>query len=53
MTSKEGLDDYPRTLNSAETTFIVEDVTGMMVRLVKTDVDTTKFELYKNSFILG
>ena len=51
MTSKEGLDDYPRTLNSAETTFIVEDVTGMMVRLVKSDVDITKFKLYKNSFI--
>ena len=51
MSSKQGLDDYPGPINTADMVFIVLDYSMVRIRLTKTMTDITKFKLYENSFI--
>ena len=51
MSSKQGLDDYPGRVNTADTVFIVHDYNTIRISLTKTMTDVTKFRLYENSFI--
>ena len=51
LSSKQGLDDYPLSINEADYSCVVNDVTSMRIKLTKTDTDIDKFKLYVNSFI--
>jgi hypothetical protein len=51
LISKQGLDDYPLTVSSAEMSIVVLDTTNMRILLTKSDTSITKFSLFTNSFI--
>ena len=51
LSSKQGLDDYPLSINEADYSCVVNDVTSMRIKLTKTDTDIDKFKLHVNSFI--
>jgi hypothetical protein len=51
LISKQGLDDYPLTVNSADMSVVVLDTTNMRILLTKSDANITKFSLLANSFI--
>jgi hypothetical protein len=51
LISKEGLDDYPNEVNSASVAFVLFDVSRLRVKLAKTDLSITRFQLLVNSFI--
>ena len=51
LSSKQGLDDYPLSINEADYSCVVNDVTSMRIKLTKTDIDISRFKLHVNSFI--
>ena len=51
LSSKKGLDDYPLSINEADYSCVVNDVTSMRIKLTKTDIDISRFKLHVNSFI--
>ena len=51
LISKQGLDDYPLTTNSADMSVVVLDISNMRILLTKSDSSITKFTLLANSFI--
>ena len=51
MSSKQGLDDYPGPINTADMSFIVLDYSTIRIKLTKTMTDITKFKLFTHSFI--
>jgi hypothetical protein len=51
ISSKQGLDDYPGPINTADMSFIVLDYSTVRIKLTKTMTDITKFKLYVHSFI--
>ena len=51
LISKQGLDDYPSTENSADMSVVVLDTTNMRILLTKSETIITKFSLLANSFI--
>jgi hypothetical protein len=51
LISKQGLDDYPLAVNSADMTVIVNGTQNMRVILTKSDMSVNAFRLLENSFI--
>ena len=51
ISSKQGLDDYPGPINTADMSFIALDYSTVRIKLTKTMTDITKFKLYIHSFI--
>ena len=51
VSSKQGLDDYPGQINTAQVSFIMLDSSTIRVKLTKTMTDVTRFRLYVHSFI--
>ena len=51
LISKQGLDDYPLNVNSADMSIVVLDTTNMRILLTKSDTSITNFSLFMNSFI--
>ena len=51
VSSKQGLDDYPGNINTAQVSFIMLDSSIIRVKLTKSMTDITKFRLYIHSFI--
>ena len=51
ISSKQGLDDYPGPVNTADMSFIVLDYSKVKIKLTKTMTDITRFKLYDHSFI--
>ena len=51
VSSKQGLDDYPGQINTAQVSFIMLDSSTIRIKLTKTMTDVTRFRLYVHSFI--
>ena len=51
VSSKQGLDDYPGQINTAQVSFIMLDSSNIRIKLTKTMTDVTRFRLYVHSFI--